>query len=58
MLGNIKAWKSTIVGLVFMIGIGLGVYSGKLSETALLALIPGVMLVLTNVFKEDGTKKS
>lgn len=53
MLKNIKAWKSTIVGLIFMIGIGLGVYSNRLSETALLALIPGIMLVLTNVFKED-----
>lgn len=48
MLKNIKAWKSTIMGLVLGIGVTIAVATGKLDSEALIALAPSIYLIVTS----------
>lgn len=48
MLKNIKAWKSTILGIALGLGVSIGVATGKLSEASLVALAPSIYLIVTN----------
>lgn len=52
MMKNIKAWKSTILALVLIVGLSLGVAFEKLDKEFLLAIVPTIYLVFSDVFKE------
>lgn len=52
MLKKIQAWKSTILGLLLIVGLSLGVYSGKLTQEFLMGMIPCLYLVFSDTFKE------
>lgn len=52
MLKKIQAWKSTILGLILTVGLGLGVAYDKLDKEFLLAMVPTIYLVFSDVFKE------
>jgi hypothetical protein len=53
MVNNIKAWKSTILGILLIVFLTIGLITEKLSDEAFIAYVPAVMLVLTNLFKEN-----
>jgi hypothetical protein len=52
MLKNIQAWKSTILGIVAVLGVLGLVYTGKLSENFLIVIVPALIPVFTDWFKE------
>lgn len=52
MTKKMQAWKSTVLGLLLIIGLGLGVYTKVLTEAFLLAMVPSIYLVFSDVFKE------
>lgn len=52
MIKKIAALKSTILGLALTVGIGLGVAYDKLDKEFLIAMVPTIYLVFSDVFKE------
>jgi hypothetical protein len=52
MLTKVQAWRSTILGIILTVGLGAGVYSEKLSQEFLVAMVPTIYLVFSDVFKE------